>query len=358
MKFLREHKALHIWIGIMVGILVLFLLLRNVQSVMTFWVDYITWPWVRRIQPLTHAVSFSVAEVLILLAFVLPLGLFVREIFRMRRTCRIGHGIYRVLAGLLAIVLTVVASLTLFWGANYYADGFQERSGIFAQGATVEELERVTLLFAEGLNRAAPLVERDEEGVFSASIEQIFAESVDAFRNIEEIFPFLAQRDFEPKPLASSPLWAMTDYSGFYFPFTGEANINVIAPRSQIPATVLHEFVHQRGIASENEANFVAILAGVMSENPIFVYSSYLMGYLYLSNALHRVSPERFRAIHETLAEYVFADFADIRAHRERRNPVVAQAMDRLNDAMLRGYGEESGILSYGEVVDLLIVYF
>jgi len=248
--------------------------------------------------------------------------------------------------------------MSLFWGANYYADGFQERAEIFPAGASVDDLERVTRIFAEGLQETAHLVERDEAGVVTVSIEQIFAESVYTFYGIEEVFPFLTHRDVRPKPLLSSPIWAMTSYTGFYFPFTGEANINILAPRSQIPATVLHEFAHQRGIASENEANFIAILAGIKSDNPTFAYSSWLMGYLYLSNALHRVAPERARAIQETLPAYVFADFADIRAYRERRHERVAQVMDTLNDTMLRGYGEESGIQSYGEVVDLLLAYF
>jgi len=359
MQFLRKHRALHIWIGITAGVMLLFLLLRDNRPLMTFWVDHISWPFIRFIQPITHLARFSLAEWYLLLSILIPIALLIREIRKMRRGLwRISHGIYRIIAGLLAILLTILASFSLLWGANYRADGFQERSGIFAQGATVADLERVTTHFAQGLNRTAHLVERDAEGVFAVSIDEIFSESVDVFRNVEAVFPFLTQRDFPPKPLLISPFMALTNYTGFYFPFTGEANINLLAPRANIPATVLHEFVHQRGIASENEANFVAILAGVYSENPTFAYSAYLLGYLYLSNALNRASPERFRAIQETLSPYVFADFADIRAHRERNNPTVARVMDTLNDAMLRSYGEESGIQSYGEVVDLLIVYF
>ena len=359
MKFLRAHKKLHIWLGITIIVLILFLLLRYNRPVMTFWVDHISWSIVRVLQWITRFAPFSVAEVMLVAAVILPIALLIRGIRRMiRKRVTIKNGLYRIFVGFLAMVLTVLASFSLFWGANYYADGFQERSGIFAEPGTVDDLERVTRIFAQGLQDTAHLVERDAEGVFAASIEQIFAESVYVFYDLEAVFPFLAHRDFPPKRLLSSPIWAMTAYTGFYFPFTGEANINTLAPRSQIPATVLHEFTHQRGIAQENEANFVAILAGIKQDNPTFAYSSWLMGYLYLSNALHRADPDRFRAIQDTLPAYVHADFADMRAYRERRNPVVAQVMDNLNDAMLRGYGEESGIQSYGEVVDLLLAYF
>jgi len=359
MKFLREHKKLHIWLGITVIILLLFLLFRDNRAVMTFWVDNISWRIVRVLQRPTHWVRFSVAEPMIVVLLTLPIALLVRAIVRMvRRRMSLGYGLYRIFIGGLAMGLTVLAAFSLFWGANYYADGFQERAGITAEGATVDDLERVTGIFAEGLIETAHLVERDEAGVVAVSIEQIFDESVYAFYGIEEVFPFLTHRDFRPKPLISSPIWAMTAYTGFYFPFTGEANINILAPRSRIPATVLHEFAHQRGIADENEANFIAILAGIKSENPTFAYSAWLMGYLYLSNALHRADPDRFWAIQETLPDYVFADFADMRTYRERRHERVAQVMDTLNETMLQGYGVESGIQSYGEVVDLLIVYF
>ena len=277
---------------------------------------------------------------------------------RRRDRTPLGQGLYRIVAGALAVALSCYAGLTLLYGVNFYADNFQERSGIHAGGGTAEDLERVTLFFAEGLNRTAALVERDEAGVFNASIRQIFEESQDVFRPFEEEFPFLTMRDRPPKRLLMSSFMAMTDYVGFYFPFTGEANINILAPRSQVPVIVLHEFAHQRGIASENEANFVAILAGVMSDNPMFAYSAFQMGYSYLSNALHGVNPELFWEIQGTLSDYVLADFADIRAYHERKNPTAQRVTHAANDRMLRSYGEASGIESYGEVVDLLIIYF
>ena len=356
--FFRRHMALHLWLIIAGAVLLLFLLLRDVRPLMNLWVDHVTGPFKEGLRILTHLSPHSVAEGMILAAIAMVLWLFAREIRKMRKNSQWIHGVYRIVAGLLAILLSIAGSMSLLYGANFYADGFQERSGIHAQGATVEDLYRVTALFAQGLNDTAHLVERDEAGVFAVPIRQIFQESVYAFSNLEEEFPFLTHRDREPKPLISSIFMRYTNYTGFYFPYTGEANINVLAPRSQIPATVLHEFVHQRGIASENEANFLAILAGIKSENPIFAYSAYLMGYSYLANSLNRVAPERFREIHDTLDDLVRADFADIRRYQDRQSPAAVRVTNVIYDRMLRSYGEESGIRSYGEVVDLLIVYF
>jgi len=361
-EFLRQHRTLHIWVGVPVSVLLLFYIFREMRAVMNFWVFSIALPFRRGMGAVTGLLPFSVAEILVLALVVTVVGLFVREIRRMRRCGRdrtpVARGIYRIVLGLLAIVLSAYAGLTLLYGTNFYADSFTERAGIYDRGGSVEDLERVTALFAEGLNHTAHLVPRDEAGVLDVSIQQIFQESLDVFGPFEEEFPFLAMRDRRPKPLVISPLMARTDYVGFYFPFTGEANINVRMPRSQMPVVILHEFAHQRGVAAEDEANFVAILAGVKSENPLFAYSAYQMGFSYLSNALHRIDTERFRAIHETLTADVLADFADIRAYNERKNPTAQRVTHAANDRMLRSYGETGGVQSYGEVVDLLLGWF
>ena len=57
-------------------------------------------------------------------------------------------------------------------------------------------------------------------------------------------------------------------------------------PAVFLPVTIAHEFAHQRGVAAEQEANFVGIAACVDSDKPEYVYSGYLFGYLHLANAL------------------------------------------------------------------------
>jgi len=357
-QFFKHHKALHLWLIIAGGIVALFHLLKYVRPVMNFWVDNIGVPLTQGFGMISSLVPFSVAEFFVLFVVLGAIALLIREIWRIVRKKSMAHGIYRIVAGFLAIVLSIYGSLNLLYGANFYADDFQTRSGIHAKGATVDDLYRVTALFAQGLNETAHLVERDENYVFAVSIDQIFSESIEIFRNLEAQFPFLAHRDVPPKPLLISRFMSYTDYVGFFFPFTGEANINTLTPRSQVPVTVAHEMIHQRGFASEDEANFLAILASVKSENPTFSYSAYLMGYSHLANALRRAAPERFQEIHATLSDLVLADLADIRAYHDRKHPVAVQVTNTINDNFLRSYGEESGIKSYGEVVDLLIVYF
>ena len=366
-QFLKNNRFLHGWLLGAAGITLAYHALRYIRPLMNFWSNSVLRPLKGAIASVTHLVPFSVAEFFILAIILLALCLFIREIRRAKQY-RPARGqapqnpwllcAYRTVAGAFAILLSLYAGFSLMYGVLFHTDTFAEQAGIHAQGGTVAELEEVTRFFAQGLNATAPYVQRDENDVFSVPIQQIFNESVYAMGPFEERFPFMEHRDHRPKPLITSRFMAMTDYVGFYFPFTAEANINILMPRSQVPATVLHEFAHQRRVALEDEANFIAIVAGIYSENPIFAYSGFLMGYSYLANALNRVAPDAFRAIHDTLNAYVLADLADIRAYHARKNPVAQRVTNVVYDGFLRAHGETDGIQSYGEVVDLLLAYF
>ena len=62
-----------------------------------------------------------------------------------------------------------------------------------------------------------------------------------------------------------SGIMSAMGFTGVYFPFTGETNINIDAPQVFMPCTVAHEIAHQMGITSESECNFIGILANTYS---------------------------------------------------------------------------------------------
>ncbi len=53
-------------------------------------------------------------------------------------------------------------------------------------------------------------------------------------------------------------------FTGYYNPFTGEAQVNTTVPQFLLPNIALHEMGHQIGYAKEDEANFSAYLAASM----------------------------------------------------------------------------------------------
>ena len=199
---------------------------------------------------------------------------------------------------------------------------------------------------------------RDEDGVFAVPREEIFDQSTRVYDNLSQEFPFLARRDRTPKKMFFSRLFSAMNFTGFYSPYTGESNLNVDSPACLLPANIAHELAHQRGIASEQECNFLAVAAAVSSEDPAYQYSGYLMGYIHLSNALYRADPERWAEIRRLLPEEAAADLRYHSAYWAQFEGLTAKVSTAIYDNALRSYGQTAGIQSYGTVVDLLVAYY
>ena len=255
--------------------------------------------------------------------------------------------------------LAIYLGFCWLWGVSYYVDGFQEKSGVYAQPVSMEDLTAVTEYFARGLRETADSVPRDENGLFAIPREEILQNSVHAYDAVERDFPFLAFDDTPPKAVHFSRIMSLLDFTGVYCPYTGESNVNVDSPACLLPATAAHELAHQRGIASEQECNFLAILASTTCGDAVYAYSGWLSGYIYLGNALYRVDPEAYWAIRDALPETVQADLRYQNEYWDQFEDKAAQKVsNRVYDSFLKGYGQELGLQSYGTVVDLLVTYY
>ena len=248
--FFRRHRGLHIWLLSVCGVLALYFALRTVPGLMTRFSRGIIMPLERAVAAVCYRASFSVAELLYAIAagvVLLWLGAAVRRLITEKG--RRGRIVYRFVLTVVCTVLTVYAGFSLLWGVNYYAESFQEQSGVYARESTPEELARVTEYFARQLAGCADQVQRDENGLFAESRADIFAHSVRVFDGIYDEFPCLVMEDRVPKGVRFSTALSAMDFTGFYFPFTGEANLNIDSPACYLPSTIAHEMAHQRGIA-------------------------------------------------------------------------------------------------------------
>ncbi len=266
------------------------------------------------------------------------------------------------LTALLTVALAALAvSVTAdyIWGVYYYADGLQERSGIYAEKVSLHELAQVTAYAAAELAAVSDEVPRDENGLFAASKEEILSLGAEVYDNISREIPCLSYEDLPPKAVHFSRIMSHLRLTGVYFSFTGEANVNVDSPACLLPSTVAHELAHQRGIASEKECNFAAILASTTAESPLYRYSGWLFAYIHLGNALYAADRDLWQSIRDTLPEEVRLDLAHNNAYwKPFRENGISDSYQNLYDGYLKNYGESEGVRSYGMVVDLLTVYY
>ena len=359
-EFLRQHKKLHIWLLADLVLLAAYFLCRGNRAWMNALADHVTTPLKHGLGSLCYRTEVSVMEVLYALAILLGLVYVVWSVVAVvRAKGRRGSRAYGAVLGAADIVLALWAVFCLLWGVNFWTDSFQDRSGITAQPVALEDLTEVTAYFADQLAAAADTVDRDERGVFAVSKDDILRESVAVYDPLEQRFPFLTFDDPGVKAMAFSRFMSIIGFTGFYCAYTGESNVNVDSPACLLPATAAHELAHQRGIASEQECNFLAVLASTTSGNDAYVYSGCLMGFIYLGNALYAADPDTYWAIRDTLPETVAADLRDNNAYWDQfRDNAAEKVSNKVYDGMLKAYGDEKGIQSYGTVVDLLVTYY
>lgn len=266
---------------------------------------------------------------------------------------------YSALLGAVCAGLTAWVLFCGLWGLDSYADGFQDRSGIRAQPVALSDLRSVTAYFAQQVGRTADGVARDAQGAFAVPREEILAKSPQAYDGAEALFPFLEFDDPGVKPVRLSRVMSALDFTGVYCPYTGESNVNMDSPACMLASTAAHELAHQRGFSSEQECNFLAVLAATTCGDPVYAYSGWLSGFIYLGNALYAQDPEGYWAIRETLPAGAARDLADQSAYwAQFAHKTARKVSNRVYDAFLKGYGQEQGLRSYGTVVDLLVVYY
>lgn len=357
-QFYKRHRGLHRWLLCLLVFFALYFSLRGNHELMNELSAHVIMPFERGIASLCYLTTVSVAEVCYVIAVAAAIFYLANTVRRLVQNENRGPIVYRFTLTVIGTIFTVYAGFCLLWGVNYNADGFQERSGIYERESTVEELARVTAYFADNLAAAAAEVARDGDGAFAESQEDIFAYSTQVYDHLYGEFPFLRLKDHIPKAVSLSRVMSRLDFTGFYFPFTGEANLNVDCPQSFLPATIAHEMAHQRGIASEQECNFLAIAASTGADNAAYRYSGWLMGYVHLGNALYRADQEKWRAIRDTLPDTVRLDLYQNNAYWALFEGTVRDTAQQVYDSFLKSQGEERGVQSYGTVVDLLMTYY
>ena len=358
--FFCRHPGLHCYLLCQLMWLLAIYLLRGRRDWMNALAGRVITPLRRALGTLSCRTEVSVMEILYVAAAMAALVYVLWNLIAVLRAK--GRRLDRLYSGLLGIACCLLALYVLFWflwGIYFWTDNFQDRSGVHARPVAAEELKSVTAYFADRLTETADTVPRDAQGRFSESWRDIVARAPSVYRGAEELYPFLTFPDRGVKAMRFSRLMSRMDFTGFYCAYTGESNVNVDSPACLLPSTIAHELGHQRGFASEQECNFLAVLASTESGDPVYVYSGWLLGYIYLGNALYQADPDAYWAIRESLPEVVQADLAANNDYwAQFRRSVVKTVSNKVYDGLLKAYGEERGIQSYGTVVDMLVVYY
>ena len=107
----------------------------------------------------------------------------------------------------------------------------------------------------------------------------------------------------------------------------------------------------------EQEANFIAYLACISSEEIDFQYSGNLSGWIYCMNALREADYEMWEEVRASLSQEVEADLRANNHFWDMYDGKVAEVSNRMNDNYLKANGQSDGVKSYDRMVNLIVAY-
>ena len=339
----------------------LLLLAYTVPGFGTFWAEGPYRAVVSLAAPLIALVPFSVFEwglyaLLLLLLFFIPFGVVRLIRHREERLFRFWKGLLTPIL-LLGILFFFYAA---FCGVNYTRTSFAESSGLPVKERSTGELYSLCVSLAEDANALRDGLPEGIDGTmqthFSSQEERRWAAS-EAFNQLEDEFPTLWSASIAPKSIFLSEGMCYLKITGIYMPLTLEANVNAAIRPDELAATMCHELSHLRGYMEEAEANFIAYLACLKSDDTEFQYSGTLLALIHAKNALYKADPDKNAEINALLSDGVKRDLTARNAFWQRYETPVAQMAESMNDGYLKLNQQSDGVNSYGRMVDLLLAW-
>ena len=305
---------------------------------------------------LTAFLPFSLAEFIIISA---PVLIVCAVVITTKIAMRGNRYFIRCVTGILSVVVLIGSMFVFTFGAGYRVPTIDKKLGIDRQKVSAEELAATMEIVIEHLNELAPGVTYMEEkgSIRPYTHKETVELCLESYAKLSEQYPFIQKLNAPVKQIMLSDYMTYTHISGVYTFFTGEANLNTNYPYFVNVYTTAHEMAHQRGIARENEANFLAYLVCIGSDDPYMQYSGYLNMYEYLASPLYSASPSLYSQTVEKLDQKVRYDLVCYSNFFDKyRDNAAAEVSDAVNNTYLVLQGTE-GSKSYGMVVDLAVAY-
>ncbi len=310
----------------------------------------------RLLRVLLGWVPFSVGDVLYVLAGVAllyQLFSFLKKLFKKQGN----RGYFFAVGGRFFFWLLLVYVLfNVLWGLNYNRRGIAYQLQLKVQPYSTAELSAVLQQINDSLNESdtASALCRDE----LKTKRILFSSAEQAYKSLASRNAIFAYPSPSVKPSLFSYLGDYLGFTGYYNPFSGEAQVNTTVPVFVQPFTTCHEIGHQLGYAKENEANVAGYLSARSSDNPAFRYSVYFDLYYYAATELYVRDSNLLKPLKARLHPAIRKDFRDLQQFYLKYQNPFEPYIRRLYGKYLRANQQPQGLMSYNEVIAWLIAYY
>ncbi|MDP9075840.1 MAG: DUF3810 domain-containing protein [Bacteroidota bacterium] len=302
------------------------------------------------LHPVLNIFPFSVGDVLYILVIgylVYSLCRFIKLLFR--------RELMRCLLKSIALIIKVEAAIIifyLFWGMNYFRPSAGERLSLNDTSYTTENLKAVTTMLIDSANATRARLTtadlaQDNGAIYNTAIKAVGKLSSDsvAFRTFHQ----------GVKPSILTPLLNYIGTSGYFNPFTGEAQINYQMPIFNRPVVACHEMSHQMGYGPEDEADFVGFLAGIGSNDRLLRYSAYHLAVDEFMHALFYRDSLANKALKPRVSKTVHNDFVIERKYWIAYQNKAEIVTSLFYDHYLKVNNQPQGLATYNRMILLVM---
>ncbi|QQL48917.1 DUF3810 domain-containing protein [Mucilaginibacter ginkgonis] len=243
----------------------------------------------------------------------------------------------------------------LFWGLNYSRPPAAELLSLQDTSYTLSDVKNVTGMIIDSVNKTRSRINIAD---LETSDDSIYTTSAEAIRNIAPISSKFKVYLPAVKSSLLSPLLNYMGTSGYFNPFTGEAQVNRLMPVFDKPFTACHEMSHQMGFGREDEANFVGYLAGVNSKNELLKYSAYYEATIEFLRYLHRRDTTSYKLLKSMLSDAVKHDLKTDSLYWTRYSGPLGDMSGRFYDSFLKANKQPAGLRTYNRMIRLTMSWY
>jgi len=308
------------------------------------------------LRKLTGPIPFSVGDLLYGLAAAWIIWKIIRLLVAKKKGTPYSSIVAARSVKLLIVCSIIYIVFNIFWGVNYNRKGIATQLGLVLNKYTSKELGVVNCLLIDKINLSKQVLVQQKQTY--PDNRQLYNRVAEAYALLVKQYPYLAYSPASIKPSLWGWLGNYAGFTGYYNPFTGEAQINSTIPRFLQPFVACHEVGHQIGYAKEQEANFVGYLAASNSRDTLFHYSVYLELFAYANRNLYRTDSSQAKLYFKELSPAVINDLEEWRRFNRRHKNKAEPVIRWMYGKFLQGNRQPEGILAYDQVTAFLIAYY
>jgi hypothetical protein len=350
----RELKIKGISIAILAVFIFLLMVAANYPQFIERYYSEGLYPVIcHMLHPVFNLFPFSIGDVLYVFA-IIYLGYALIRLIKLsfkKQFYQAGLHILKLTIGLQCSILVFY----LFWGMNYFRPSAGQLLNLRDSVYTTAQLKSVTAVLIDSANCTR---ERLTPADLKQSNKLIYQTAIAAVKTLSRKADKFETYNPEIKPSVLTPLLNYISTSGYYNPFTSEAQMNYQMPIFERPVTACHELAHQMGYGAEDEANFVGFLAGSNSRDKLQRYSAYHLAVDEFMHALYFRDSLANKALKPRVSVAVHNDFKAERKYWLSYQNKAEIITGIFYDKFLKVNNQPQGIKTYNRMVQLVMALY